>query len=267
MAGVVSPLHYDVDASDTRIGSDLGVLTNSAPAAPTINLPLAGTVYDGVLTLSATSIDAEGNSYRASFEYDRSDNNWIVIGDGATVASGAASTRSWDVSALARGTNYRVRARGFDPAPGSASYGDYTTTAAFTIGNVPVVALNSPVGGAAYSSTLTLDATLTDADAGATITATFEYSSNSGGAWTVIGNGTTVSTGGRSTRTWDISALTPGINYRVRVKATDDLGLVSGYTSTTDFLIGPSLSALSAHSNTALMRGDSNTASYRAEKG
>ena len=172
----------------------------------------------------------------------------------------------WDVSALARGTNYRVRARSIDPT-GSNSYSAYTTTAAFTIGNTPVVsAINTPVGGAAYSTTLTLDATLTDADASATITATFEYSANSGGSWTVIGNGTTVSTGGRSTRTWDISAFTPGITYRVRVKATDDLGLVSGYTSTSDFIIGPSLSALHAANNTLRYRGDPNTATYHAVK-
>lgn len=122
---------------------------------------------------------------------------------------------------------------------------------AFQINRAPTVtALNSPVGGAAYSTTLTLDATLADPDSGATIYATFEYSANSGGSWTVIGVGTTVSTGGRSTRTWDISGLTPGITYRVRVKATDDGLAESAYTSTADFIIGPSISALFAKNNT-----------------
>lgn len=235
------------------------------PAAPTINLPVAGTIYDGNLTISATSTDPDGDSYFASFEYDRSDNNWTSIGDGATVASGAASTRSWDVSGLARGTNYRVRARSIDPS-GSNTYSAYTTTAAFTIGNRPTVtSLNSPVPSASYSTSTTLDATLSDADSGATIYATFEYRKGAG-AWTTIGVGTTVSTGGRSTRLWDISALTPGIDYEVRAKATDDLALDSTlWTESGDFIIGPSQTAIHAEHNTAFFRPVINTAGFRDE--
>lgn len=104
---------------------------NVAPAAPTINSPVGGAAYSTSLTLDAMTTDPESNNWYATFEYDRSDNAWTVIGDGATVASGARSTLAWDISAFTPGINYRVRAKATD-TPGSSS--GYTTTAAFIIG-------------------------------------------------------------------------------------------------------------------------------------
>ena len=80
----------------------------------------------------------------------------------------------------------------------------------------------------------------TDGDA---ITYTMEYSSNSGSNWTVIGTTTATS------YNWDSSAVSNGIAYRVRVKASDAYGGVSGYAaSASDFALrhntAPSISSV-----------------------
>ena len=239
------------------------IMYTGAPAAPTITVPLAATTYNGTVVVAASSVDPDSENVRIIFEYDRNDSVWVAIGTSAFVASGASATYSWNTDPLTNATNYRVRARAEDTA---GIFSGYTTTSTFTINYLPTVTtLNTPVSGSSYSTTIALSATLADTDAD-TVTAEFEYSSNSGGAWTSIGDGTTVASGSASTRTWDISAFTPGINYRVRVRARDTLSGLSGYTSTIDFLIGPSLSALFADKNTAQYFVTKNTAQYFAEK-
>lgn len=134
--------------------------------------------------------------------------------------------------------------------------------------------INTPIASTAYSSILGLDATVTDPDVSDTLFATFEYDRNDNN-WTVIGNGSTVANGGRSTRSWDISALAPGFNYRVRAKATDNSGAVGPYTTTATFIIGPGYAGLYGTNNTSRYNAENNTqryyaasqtAIYRAEK-
>ncbi len=60
--------------------------------------------------------------------------------------------------------------------------------------------------------------------------AIFEYQKN-GGAWTSIGNGSTVASGSPSTLSWNPTLLGPSGSYKVRAKAQDISGLQSAYTT------------------------------------
>lgn len=106
---------------------------NTPPNAPTINVPVAGTAYSSTIALDATVSDDDGDAVFAEFQYDRSDNNWVTIGNGTTVASGGRSTRNWDISGLQAGFNYRVRARTNDSGT-AFNTSAYTTSVTFIIG-------------------------------------------------------------------------------------------------------------------------------------
>ncbi len=109
--------------------------------------------------------------------------------------------------------------------------------------------INVPVASTAYSGTLGLDATVTDGasmdSVPDTVFAAFEYDRNDGN-WVAIGSGSVVASGGSSTYVWDITLFTPGFNYRVRAKATDQWSQESGWTTTGTFIIGPGFSAIFA---------------------
>lgn len=124
--------------------------------------------------------------------------------------------------------------------------------------------INSPVDGAAYSTSLTLSASASNLGGDTTWHAEFEYRKGAG-AWTAIGNGTTVSVANPSTRTWALTGLTLGIDYQVRARVVTTYD-ASPWTQTGNFLIGPSLSSLHAVSNTTSYSARNNTATYRAEK-
>ena len=264
--GDAASLTADANSANDPLFTGVAYIQYSgAPSSPTIALPLASTTYSGTVVLSCSSTDPDGETWFSTWEYRRGAGAWTSIGTGTTVASGSSSTLSWNTDPLTNATDYEVQAKATDTGTPAASSG-WTSSGTFTINYLPTVTtLNTPVSGSSYSTTIALSATLADQDSD-TVTAEFEYSSNSGGAWSSIGDGTTVAAGAASTRTWDISALTPGINYRVRVRARDTLSGLSGYTSTTDFIIGPSLSALFADKNTAQYFVTKNTAQYFAER-
>lgn len=239
---------------------------NVPPNDPTITTPIAGEIVNGAAyTLRCTTTDPEGQTWFSTWEFDRNDNVFTVIGNGTTVASGAESTLSWNTDPLARGTNYRVRAKATDTGT-PATVSAYTTTGLFTIDYAPTLtSINTPVAGAAYSTTMTVDATVSDQDSAQTVKAKFDFRKGAGG-FTVIGNGTTVSPGGRSTLVWDISSLTPGIDYQVRATPEDSLAVQGTAVTTGNFTIGPSLSELHADNDTDFYFAENDTARFVAEK-
>jgi len=100
----------------------------------------------------------------------------------------------------------------------------------------PDVTLNSPQGGQTYnSSPITVD-WVAVAHGGATIDTTWiEYSPDAGQTWIIITSGTGVT----SPYSWDVSALTNGVQYQVRV-TVNDAGIypsMKGADGTTNFTI------------------------------
>jgi hypothetical protein len=116
-------------------------LYDQFPDAPTINVPTPGpgVTFFTSIGLDATVSDPDGQNVFATFEYDRNDNIWTVIGTGSTVASGAHSLLTWNIVALATGNTYRVRAKTTDVlAAGPALTSGYTTTGLFAINSYPI---------------------------------------------------------------------------------------------------------------------------------
>lgn len=121
--------------------------TNQAPHTVTIQTPTTGAAYVTSLTLAATATDPDGDNWYATFEYDLSDNTWVSIGNGATVASATQSTLAWSISTFAESNVVRVRVRatdtwgdfvpsGFQPGAfqDDAIQTGYAVTGAFRIG-------------------------------------------------------------------------------------------------------------------------------------
>ncbi|HEV8671327.1 MAG TPA: hypothetical protein VGS01_11395, partial [Candidatus Limnocylindria bacterium] len=97
-------------------------LISQPPDVPTINIPVASASYASILGLDVTVSDPDLDNVFAVLEYDQSDGNWAVIGNGTTVASGQPSTLDWDISSTAPGLAYRVRARAIDSDGFSSAY-------------------------------------------------------------------------------------------------------------------------------------------------
>jgi hypothetical protein len=117
---------------------------DQAPNTPSaINSPVAATVYDASITLSATATDPEGDNWRSAWEYspDNGTNWYAVPGFASIVASGAASTLLWDTTLLAQGTLYKVRAWAVD-VPSGLTSPKLTLTGNFTLDHN--VAPNAP---------------------------------------------------------------------------------------------------------------------------
>lgn len=162
----------------------------------------------------------------------------------------------------ADGIDFHTHTFGATATDGSGTSGASTLDAAANASNLPTYTdiayimfvnkapdaptINVPLPATAYSSLITLDATVTDPD-GDAVFAEFQYD-RSDNAWTTIGNGTTVATGGHSTRSWDISALQAGFVYRVRARGNDGATLnnVGPYTTSATFIIGPGFAGLFA---------------------
>lgn len=85
--------------------------------------------------------------------------------------------------------------------------------------NNPSVSLTYPNGGETLGGSATINWTATDADPGETalLSIDLDYSSNGGSSWTAISYGES----NDSSYLWDVSGLSEGSNYLVRITATD----------------------------------------------
>lgn len=129
--------------------------------------------------------------------------------------------------------------------------------------------INVPVSATPYSSIVTLDATVTDGASFDSVTdivyARFEYD-RSDNNWVAIRgtngslDGSTAASGNHSTLSWDISALQPGFNYRVRSLTLDyPWTQSSAYTTSPTFIVGPGFAGLFA------VQDNFSRAAYRRE--
>jgi hypothetical protein len=100
----------------------------------------------------------------------------------------------------------------------------------------PDVSLSSPVGGMTYSSSPVSIEWTSTAHGGASIDWTWiEYSPDGGQTWQEITSGTSIT----SPYSWDVSSLTDGSHYHVRVTVSDQgvYPSMKGSDETTDFTI------------------------------
>lgn len=181
----------------------------SAPTAPRISAPVRG---DGKVTVSVEFGATSGQpSSGADAQWQRSDD------EGATWSSAAAtqSGTGWSISGLTNGTAYKIRVKAVNEV-GSSSWSAPST--AVTPVSVPVSpSLGLPQIGDAHASV----AVTSSSSASAPVDSLeWQISVSDGDAGEVWAATTPTIVAG----TASFSALEPGVDYRVRVRAANDVG-------------------------------------------
>ena len=207
-------------------------VNNPDPPEVTVTYPNGGETLSGSTTITWTATDPNpGETALLMADLDYSDNggsSWSAI----DVNQDNDGTYSWDVSGLSDGSDYLVRITITDTTGRSDSD---TSDAVFSIDNPdePEVTVTFPNGGETLSDSSTITWTASDPDPGETalLSLSLDYSDNNGASWSVIDS----NQANDGTYLWDISNLSDGSNYLVRVTATDTTGQHDADSSDSSF--------------------------------
>lgn len=187
----------------------------------------------GGVTLTATSTDPDGDTYKANFQYaTNSSFTGATSVSSAFVASGTAATKA--ITGLATDTQYWVRAQAQD-SPGLTSA--YSASVNFWTNRTPTApTLNVPFDGEVFDSTIaqTFTWTFNDPDSGDTQSAaTLQYRPVGGPTWTQV----TATT--QSAYTFAANTFTSGVQYEWQVQTTDAGGLTGPFSASRTFTGSP----------------------------
>jgi len=160
---------------------------------------------DGSLTISGTAADSDGTVSLVQVKFDRDD--WIDV-------TGTTSwAHVWDLTNVSLGWHH-IMARSYDGTDFSELWPAIDVE---VIPNSPPdVNLIYPVGGEILSGNVNIQWNATDAD-GDPITIDLYYSDDGGSTWNVISTGEA----NDGSYLWNVSSLADGVDYIVRVNATD----------------------------------------------
>lgn len=218
----------------TAVNSSAVTIQNSPPTVDAI-YPTGGEKLSGVITLSASASDADGQPDIQTVKFYYSSNSgsaYALIGNDTTPA-GNLYELSWNTSKVTDGKNYRIKAEAVD----SSSITAYRTSASnFAINNIneaPAVTVTAPNGGEVWNGSRTITWNATDPDDD-TVTISFYYrnSSNSSSSWTTIAS----SESNTGSYAWDTTSISNG-TYLINVTAKDPGGLSASDISNGNFTI------------------------------
>jgi len=205
------------------------------PPEVMVTYPNGGETLEDSVTIHWTTTDPDpGEAALHSIDLDYSANgggSWSVI-DSNQANDGSYF---WDIFALAEGDSYLVRVTATDTAGLSGS--DLSDSVFTIVTNLepPEVTLTYPNGGETEAYAVTVTWTATDPDPGETalLMVDLDYSSNGGGSWAAIAGNET----NDGAYLWDLSGLSEGSDYLVRVTVTDTVGFSDADTSDGIFAI------------------------------
>ena len=190
---------------------------NNVEPTATIDSPSDGAKIpkaDGSVTITGTSDDSDGTVQDVQIKFDRGD--WINV-------TGTNSwSYIWDLTNVSLGWHH-IMARSYD----GTDFSEYWPAIDVEVipNSPPDVTLIYPQGGEILSGNVDIQWNATDAD-GDPITIDLYYSADGGNTWNTISAGEA----NDGSYLWNISGLDDGVNYMVRVNATDTVP----QTSTTD---------------------------------
>ncbi|MHC5037404.1 MAG: SBBP repeat-containing protein [Planctomycetota bacterium] len=188
---------------------------NAAPSTA-LTSPSGGEVLGGTQDVTWTTADNDPSTVDIELSADGGA-SWSAL------ASGVPDTGrwSWDTTAAADGTLYRVRVRARDGGDGVSPWS--ASGADFAVDNTaPAVALTAPAGGEILGGVRAVLWTTTDAHPSV---AAVEFSDDGGTSWASV----TPAVPDTGSYLWDTSASADGTLGRIRVRATDAAGNVSAW--------------------------------------
>jgi M6 family metalloprotease-like protein len=204
--------------SDTDQSNATFTIDNPDDPIVTVTYPNGGESLNGSATITWNATDPDpGETALLDIDLDYSDNGG---GSWNSIATGESNDGShlWDVSGLPDGSNYLVRVTATDT---TARSDVDVSDATFTIDNpgAPDVTITYPNGGETLSDSVTITWSASDPDPGETplLSIDLDYSDNGGGSWNPIATGES----NDGSYPWDVSGLSDGSNYLVRITATD----------------------------------------------
>ncbi|MEW5766299.1 MAG: Ig-like domain-containing protein [bacterium] len=205
------------DASD-------GVFTiDNSKNKPVVKIlqPAGGESLKGTSYIKWEAWDSDGDELTITIQYSIDEETWYTIAkdernDGAY---------RWDTRAMADGDNYLLKVMASD----GTQTGEAQLKTAVRIDNqpfAPVVELLSPNGREYWQGVQNIEWTAYDVD-GDHPTYTVSYSPDRGGHWYEISPlDITEEEGGRFSASWDTKTVPDGVNYLIKVKASD--GVLTG---------------------------------------
>lgn len=203
--------------------------TNTAPNAPTGLFPTGDTVRNTgpSTTLSGVRSDPDAGDYITAYQTElyADDGTTLLKASGTVTVSGSPTTFSRTEGGLAGRTFYKWRARTRDK---SSVWGPWSTLQRFYLNTPP----NAPTGLQATTvGTPTFSGQFSDPDAGETfpqVQLEVERVSDSVQMWS---SGDLATSGSSFSKAYAGTALTVGVNYRVRARAKDASGAYGAWSA------------------------------------
>ena len=205
------------------------------PPRVTVIAPDGGEVLADSTVIVWTATDPDpGDSTLLLIDLAVSDDagsTWAAI-DSNLVNDGAYA---WDLDGFSDGDDYLIRVTAADT---SGRTDADLSDALFSIDNLaqaPQVAVDIPNGGEILSDSAAIVWTATDPDPGQTelLLIDIDYSDDGGTGWAVVDS----NLANDGAHTWDLSGLSEGQQYLVRIMATDTTGLFAADSSDAVFTI------------------------------
>lgn len=245
--GVDQPGSEDVSNQSTTLVSG-----NIYKGSYTVNTATGGTYIDGTATVSVSGTDEASNNGTGitsggTFDIDTSvpgqptisspTNNQVFLSTTSSISVSGIAEASSTVTVTVGSTEYTTTASG-DTGDGTYSRGlivlsggtetisvkatdgaaNDSSSASISVkqNRKPSISISSPTSSSVFSgSSNTVSWSGSDADSDS-LTYKLEYSSNGGSTWTTL-----VSSQAGTSYTWNVSSLSDGSNYKVKVTADD----------------------------------------------
>ncbi|MDI6791353.1 MAG: Ig-like domain-containing protein [bacterium] len=197
-----------------------------------ILLPEGGESLKGTSYIKWEAWDSDGDVLTITIQYSIDGETWYTIA-GNERNDGAYR---WDTRAMADGDNYFIKVMASD----GKQTGKDQLKRPIRIDNqpfAPVVELLSPNGREYWQGVQNIEWTASDVDGG-TLTYTVSCSPDRGGHWYKISPlDITEEEPGRFSAPWDTKTVPDGVNYLIKVEATDEGGLIGQDQSNQTFMI------------------------------
>lgn len=232
----------------TSSGSPTFAIDSTAPNVSLTSLT-GGQLLRGGSTVAITWTATDDQLATNPISIDYSSNSGTTW---TSVASGLANTGTynWTVPSV-DGSNFRIRVTALDDV---GMTGSAQSSSSFTIDStLPLVTLLSLNGGQTIPGNQNHVISWTASDARlVTNPITLEYSANSGTSWTTIASGLSNS----GSYTWNV-AVADGAQYRIRVKAIDQVGNEANSVSSSDFNVSSAAPNLTQSTSAATIISNS----------